>query len=134
MFENADEAIAKIEDDIRRAEKRAERLPELQTAIDAVRARAISRQRDVAVEVDAGGVVRELEISDAALERGGRRLSQDVLALIRSATQDARARTLGLTTEILGEEDPLVKVVAADLESDETGDHSWRFGGTGRDR
>lgn len=129
MFESPEESLAKIDDDVRRAEQRGALLPQLQSAIDGVRGRAKSRQRDIAVEVDASGALRSLDITDLAFDRGGRRLSQDVLELVAKATQEARAQTLALSTEILGEDDPLVKVVAADLQADETGNHGWRFGG-----
>ncbi|QCQ17195.1 YbaB/EbfC family nucleoid-associated protein [Microbacterium sp. RG1] len=114
---------------MRRAEERGALLPQLQAAIDEVRGRAVSLRRDVSVEVDSSGALRSVNISDAALERGGRRVSEEVMELVRKATQDARAQTLARTVEILGEDDPLVRVVAADFEADETGDHSWRFGG-----
>lgn len=129
MFESPEESLAKIQDDVRRAEQRGALLPQLQSAIDGVRGQARSRQRDIAVEVDASGVLRSLDITDLAFDRGGRRLSQEVLELVAKATQEARAQTLALSTEILGEDDPLVKVVAADLQADETGNHGWRFGG-----
>ncbi|MDQ1131035.1 hypothetical protein [Microbacterium sp. SORGH_AS_0888] len=129
MFGDADAAIARIEEDVRRAQRRAERYPAFQAAVDGVRARAVSRRRDVAVEVDAGGIVRVLEVTDAAAERGGRYVTQEVMALIGAASRDARAKTLAITAEILGEDDPIVKVVAADLEAQETGSHAWRTGG-----
>jgi hypothetical protein len=129
VYESPEDSLARIQDDVRRAEQRGALLPQLQTAIDGIRGKATSPQRDIAVEVDATGVVRVLDIRDAAFSRGGQRVSHDVLALIREATQNARAQTLARTTEILGESDPLVKVVAADLEAEDSGDHGWRFGG-----
>lgn len=129
VFGDADAAIARVEEDVRRAQQRAERYPALQAAIDDVRARAVSSRRDVAVEVDAGGILRSLEISDAALTRSGRQVSEEVMALIAAASRDARAETLALTTEIMGEDDPIVKAVAADLEALETGSHAWRTEG-----
>lgn len=122
MYETPEDALARIEDDVRRAEERAARLPELQAAMESVRGRAISIRRDIAVEVDSGGQLHALDISDAALELGGRRVSQEVLMLVRKATQDVRAQTLALSVEILGEDDPIVKLAAADLETD-TAEH-----------
>lgn len=63
MFEDADEAIARVEEDVRRARERAARYPPLQAAIDGVRARAVSPHRDLAVEVDAAGILRDLTIT-----------------------------------------------------------------------
>lgn len=129
MFDSSDEAIARVEEDVRRAQQRAARYPALQSAIDGVRARAVSPRRDLAVEVDAGGVVRALDVSDAALDRSGRQVGDELLELIGRASRDARAQTLALTTEIMGADDPIVKTVAADLKSQETGSHAWRTGG-----
>lgn len=129
MHDTPEDSLARIREDVRRAEERGALLPQLQAAVDGVRGRAISPRRDISVEVDSSGALRALNISDAALERGGRRLSQEVMDLVSKATQDVRAQTLALSVEILGEEDPLVKVFAADFEADEIGNHSWRFGG-----
>lgn len=129
MYETPEDALARIRDDVRRAEERGALLPQLQTAIDEVRGRAVSLRHDITVEVDSSGALRAVNISDSALERGGRGVSEEVMELVGKATQDARAQTLARTVEILGEDDPLVRVVAADLEADETGDHGWRFGG-----
>jgi hypothetical protein len=129
MFGSADEAIARVEDDVRRAQERAARYPLLQSAIDDVRVRSSSPRRELSVEVDAAGVLRSLDITDDALDLGGRRLGEEVLALIEAARRDARARTLALTTEIMGDDDPIVKTIAADLEAQESGSHAWRTGG-----
>jgi DNA-binding protein YbaB len=128
-FDNADEAIARVEEDVRRAQQRAARYPQLQAAIDAVRARATSPRRDLSVEVDAAGVLRDLTIDDDAFERGGAKVAQEILELIERARSDARRQTLAHTTELMGADDPIVKAVAADLEAQETGDHRWRAGG-----
>ena len=51
MYENPDEAIARVEEDVRRAQQRAARYPKLQKSIDGVRVRVVSSRRDLAVEV-----------------------------------------------------------------------------------
>lgn len=128
-FDGADAAIARVEEDVRRAQQRAQRYPALQAALDGVRARATSPRRDLAVEVDAAGVLRDLTIHDDAFERGGANVAQEILGLIERARTDARSQTLAHTTELMGADDPIVKAIAADLEAQESGDHGWRAGG-----
>ncbi len=64
MVWGADEAAQKVREDVQRAQQRAERYPALQAAIDEVRSRAVSVRRDLSVEVDAAGVLRDLSIGD----------------------------------------------------------------------
>lgn len=113
MFEDADAAIARVEDDIRRAQERAERLPSLVTAAAAIRGTATSRRRDLAVEVDQSGAIVDLRISDAALDLGGSRLSAEIIALTAEARADAQRKVLEAATELLGEDDPAVATLRA---------------------
>lgn len=117
MVWGADEAIQRVQDNVRRAKSRAERYPALQSALDGVRGGAVSVRRDLSVEVDASGVLRNLRIGDGALERGGDRLAVEIFELIGKATREARARTLAATTEIMGDDDPIVKTIAAALDA-----------------
>ncbi len=129
VYGSPEETLARIEEDTRRAQERGEKLPMLQAAIADVRAKAVARTRDISVEVDAAGVIRDLEIADSALDRGGRRVSTEVMELIAKATKNARVRTLEVTTEIMGESDPIVGVVAAELIPDQEDDGVTRRGG-----
>ncbi|PTT20562.1 hypothetical protein DBR36_05635 [Microbacterium sp. HMWF026] len=113
----ADEAIARVEDDVRRAQQRAERYPALQASIDAVRGSAVSIRRDLSVEVDAGGVLRDLRIADAALYCCKQQAASEILELVAKATRTARAKTLEATTEIMGADDPIVATIAQQLEA-----------------
>lgn len=113
MFPDADAAIARVEDDIRRAQERAERLPSLVAAAAAVRGTATSRRRDLAVEVDQSGAIVDLRISDAALDLGGSRLSAEIVALTAEARADAQRQVLEAATELLGEDDPAVATLRA---------------------
>jgi len=122
MAWGADEAIERVQEDVRRAQQRAERYPALQSAIDGVRGKAISIRRDLSVEVDAAGVLKDLRIGDTALDRGGDRLAAEIFELVGKATKQARADVMKVTTEIMGEDDPIVKTIAADLEARNAGD------------
>lgn len=118
MLEGAKETLERIRSDIERAEARAAALPLLQETVGQIRERAISRQRDIAVDVDANGQLAGLDITDAALARGGRAIAADVLQLISKATLLVRERALEVTVELLGEEDPITKMTAAQLTAD----------------
>lgn len=118
MLEGAEETLERIRSDIERAEARAAALPLLQEAVGQIRERAISRQRDIAVDVDANGQLAGLDITDAALARGGRAIAADVLQLISKATLLVRERALEVTVELLGEDDPITKMTAAQLAAD----------------
>jgi hypothetical protein len=106
---DADAAIEKVADDVRRAQTRAERMPQLQAAAAAVRGRAISRQRDIAVVVSQTGQITELRIHDQALERGGSRLAADLIQLVDQARVDLQRQMLDVAVDLLGEDDPLVE-------------------------
>ncbi|WEG08615.1 hypothetical protein PU630_15425 [Microbacterium horticulturae] len=128
VFESPEDSLAKIRDDVERAEARATVLPKLQDQIAQARARVVSRQRDIAVEVDSSGVLTVLDITDAALSRGGRAVSREVLDLIAAATLDVRKETLAISKELLGEDDPIVKLTEAQLDTD-LEEHGGRKGG-----
>lgn len=122
MFEDADAAIARVEEDVRRAQERAERLPSLVAAAAAVRGTATSRRRDLTVEVDQSGGVVDLRITDAALDLGSSRLSSELLALIGQAKADAQRQLLAAATELLGEDDPAVATLRATTAAAESAD------------
>lgn len=112
-FESPDEAIARVNDDVRRAENRAASLSRVQGAIAELRGVAKSRAGDVRVEVDTSGALKDLEVSDTALDRGGRELAGEVLRLVAMATVDVQRRMLELTIEVMGDEDPIVRTLEA---------------------
>lgn len=107
VFTNPDEALARVEDDVRRARVRAERFAELRAGIDVVRGRATSPRQDISVTVDASGVLIGLRVMDAALDRGGERLAADIRSLLVAAGQDARRAAAAATADVLGDDDPV---------------------------
>lgn len=111
MFANPDDAIARVEDDIRRAQQRAERMSQLRSEAEAVRGSAISRQRDIEVEMDHTGQVTGVIINDQALDRGGRRVAADIMELLGRARQDVQAQMLEVASRLLGEDDPLLDML-----------------------
>ena len=55
-------------------------------------------------------------------------MSAEIFELIGKATKQARAEVMNATTEIMGEDDPIVKTIAADLEARNAGDDLGRSG------
>jgi hypothetical protein len=108
VYHNADQAIARIEDDVRRAQKRMERLPLLQEAAASVRGSAVTQQRDIAVTVDNTGEVVSLQIEDRALSRGAARISADLIRLLKQARHDVQVQMVAAAIEVLGDDDPIV--------------------------
>lgn len=117
MFEDPDDVIARVQDDVRRAQQRAERLPQLTAAVAEVRGEARSPQRDVWVEVDGSGALVGLDITDEAWARRGRQISTDVVALVAEARRVAQRRILEATESILGAGDPAYAAILAEADA-----------------
>jgi hypothetical protein len=113
VFLDADDALAKVEDDVRRSEIRAAQMPEFESTIADARGKAATRKRDIIVEVDASGRVTDLTLGEQALQRGAQRLAHDVLAVIRAAEADVHTKTLAAVTSLLGDDDPIVEQLQA---------------------
>ncbi|KQM37117.1 MULTISPECIES: YbaB/EbfC family nucleoid-associated protein [Microbacterium] len=103
-----EESFAQVEADVRRAELRAAQMPAFEATVASVRGTGRSRGRDVIAQVDSGGRVVDLRLSEAALARGAQRLSAEILSTIRHAEADARESTLRAVSELLGADDPIV--------------------------
>jgi len=114
---NADESLAQVEADVRRAEARAAQMPAFEAAVAAVRGVGRSRGRDIVVEVDSVGRVTDLRLSEHALARGPQRLSHEIVTAIRDAEAAAQAATLRVVGELLGGDDPIVAQLAAEQQN-----------------
>jgi hypothetical protein len=90
MFDDVDDAVARLHESVRRAPQRAAQVPPLQQAMHGVRSRAAPSSRDIAVEVDHTGQVTSLRIADSALGRGGARLAAELVGALNAARHDAR--------------------------------------------
>jgi len=104
-----DESLAQVEADVRRSDQRAAQMPAFEALVASVRGEAFSAARDLHVQVDSTGRVVALRIADSALARGARRLSQDLLAVIRAAEGDAQRATIEAVTGLLGPDDPIIE-------------------------
>jgi hypothetical protein len=108
-----DETLAQIDADVRRSEERAAKMPAFEAAVANARGKALSPARDIVVQVDSAGRVIDLRISQPALARGAQRLTYDLLATIREAEADVRAKTLAAVGDLLGADDPVVEQLRA---------------------
>lgn len=102
--------VTSIEDDIRRVQDRDEHMRQLSMASEGVRGSAISRQRDLLVEVDAAGRATKLQIVNQALSRGGTQVSAELMKLFTQAHQDAQGQILEAARVMLGESDPVLEM------------------------
>lgn len=120
MFDDPDEAIARVQEDIQRAQERAARMPQLREATEAVRGYAISRHRDIEVEMDHTGQVTALRIANQALTRGGTKVAADIMDLLTVARHNVQAQMLEAASGVLGADDPMLDM----LRPPETGDEA----------
>jgi DNA-binding protein YbaB len=108
-----DDSLAQIEADVRLIQTRAQMMPTFEKAVAQVRGKAASAGRDIRVEVDSGGRVLDLRVSESALAGGAQRLSHELLAVIRAAESDATKATLDAVGALLGADDPIVAQLRA---------------------
>lgn len=113
-----DEAVSGVNDDVQRVQDRAEQLGVLAASSARVRGAAVSRGRDLVVEVDASGRVTKLQIANQALSRGGTRIGSELMDLLRLAHQDAQAQVLHAATALLGE-DPVLDMLRPEAVEDQ---------------
>lgn len=88
-------------------------MPAFEAALANARGKASSPSRDILVQVDSTGRVVDLRLTEAALARGAKRLTHELLATIRSAEEDARTSTLRAVGDLLGDDDPIVEQLRA---------------------
>lgn len=95
-------AKARFEAMARKALERGERDRELAARVQAMTATVSSRRKEVAVTVDHGGRVTDMQISDRGVELSGQELSRVVLETIRQAGQEVGEVGRGGCPRVLG--------------------------------
>jgi DNA-binding protein YbaB len=115
-FHDPDEALARIQRDIAAAQERAARAQEVKTRIDAVRGVGHSPDRDVEVEVDASGMLRDVTLTSAAMDLHPDDLSRLIVDAAREAQRDAGNRTVALAQDAFGESSPMVAHLRTEVE------------------
>ncbi|GAA1325122.1 hypothetical protein GCM10009659_24720 [Leucobacter albus] len=107
--------LERIHADIRLAKQRAQALGELAETQATVQGKAMSELHDVVVTVDAAGQMIDLQIAAKALQRGGLRLSAEIVTLVAKAKLDAQAQTHRAALKVLGADDPILWGYSATL-------------------
>ncbi|WP_199423041.1 YbaB/EbfC family nucleoid-associated protein [Actinotalea solisilvae] len=115
-FHDPDAAIAKVQRDIELAAQRAERAQQVKAQIDAVRGRGRSPRGEVVVEVDASGQLRDVVLTDAAMDLRHDELSRHIVEAARAAQREAGGRAVAIMGEAYGEESPLTEHLRAEVE------------------
>lgn len=113
---DADAAIARVEDQIAQAQRRAVQARQLRADIDAVRGVAASPRREVTVTVDAAGRLADVDLADAAFDLSPRELGRLIVQTAGAAQRTAGEQALALTAEVFGEDSTVVDHLRAELD------------------
>ena len=100
---------ARIEQQVRDAERRAAQAEQVRDDIAAVRERATSPGRDVAVTVDSSGRLAEVTLTDAASDRSPAALGALIVSLAGDAQRAAGAKAVEIAAEAFGADDAAVE-------------------------
>ncbi|AMG83855.1 MULTISPECIES: YbaB/EbfC family nucleoid-associated protein [Microbacterium] len=99
---------ARIEQQVKDAERRAAQAAQVRDDIAGVREQATSPGRDVTVTVDASGRLADVALTDAALQRSPAALGALIVTLAATAQKAAGARAVEIAAEAFGAEDAAV--------------------------
>lgn len=99
---------ARIEQQVKDAERRAAQAAQVRDDIAGVREQAASPGRDVTVTVDASGRLADVALTDAALQRSPAALGALIVTLAATAQKVAGARAVEIAAEAFGAEDAAV--------------------------
>ena len=113
---DAHDALAKIQRDIEQAQERAKRAALAQGEIALVRGTARSPHGDVTAEVDANGLLTDLQLTDEALEEHPDDLARSIRDVVRDAQRDAGKRTMVIADDAFGEGSPVTAHLRAELD------------------
>ena len=115
FFDHPDEALGRVQTDIRAAQRRAEQAAEFKEQVDRLRGRARSPRGEVTVEVDTNGQLVDLRLADDATDIVARDLSALILDTVGAAARDAARQALAATAETFGEQSPVTAAMRAEL-------------------
>lgn len=107
----ADDAYGDIDAQIEEAHERAQRTAVWAQEVQAITGRGTALRGGVSVEVDQGGTVQTLSISDAAAGYGGQLVAQAVLEANAQAQEQVRLRVEESTSAMFGAGSPTTAAV-----------------------
>jgi DNA-binding protein YbaB len=116
VFHDPDEALAKVQRDILSAQERAARATEVRSRIDAVRGVGRSPRGEVVVEVDSSGMLRDVTLTDAAMDLRSKDLADLIVDAARVAQRDAGRQTVALAEDAFGQASPMVEHLRSEVQ------------------
>lgn len=115
---DADDVIARVEQQMAAAQMQAQRAQQFHDEIKAVRGESLSPRGEVRATVDASGRLAALDLSERALELSPRELGRLIVATSDAAQRAAGERAVGLAGEAFGTDSPVVGRLRAELDEE----------------
>jgi hypothetical protein len=106
-FDDPDDALERVQAEIRAAQERAAKATEVKQVMDLLRGRSRSPRGEVTAEVDPSGQLLDLQLADAATDLAARDLASLIVETVRQAAQDAGRQALAVTADAFGEGSPV---------------------------
>lgn len=110
------DALGDIEAQSEEAHRRAATAARWSGEMEQLTGRGTAMRGGVSVEVDLGGTMTGLGISDAAAARGGREVARGILAAHREAQEQLRARAEESTAEAWGRDSATTRAVTEEVD------------------
>ncbi|QAY60102.1 YbaB/EbfC family DNA-binding protein [Microbacterium protaetiae] len=112
-----DLTIARVQEQVEQAQQRARVAQQMRVEVEAVRGKATSPRRELAVTVDASGRLVDVELSDAAMDLRTRDLSRLIVETAQAAQRDAGEQAVAVTSRAFGDESPVVARLRDELDA-----------------
>ena len=117
MPDDPDLLIERVQVQVEQAQERARAAQQMRAQVEAVRGKAYSPRRELAVTVDASGRLVDVELSDAAMDLRARDLSRLIVATAQAAQRDAGQQAVAMASEAFGDQSPVVARLRDELDS-----------------
>lgn len=113
---DADLAIAKVQQQIDDAQRRAAKASAMRADVEAIRGTASSPKRELTVTVDAAGRLADVDLTDRALDLPPRDLGKLIVDTANRAQRAAGEKALALAADAFGDESPVVDRLRTELD------------------
>lgn len=117
MPDDPDLLIERVQQQVKQAQQRAQAAQQMRAEVEAVRGKAYSQRRELAVTVDASGRLVDVELSDAAMDLRARDLASLIVATAQAAARDAGQQAMDLAAAAFGEDSPVVARLRDEVDS-----------------
>lgn len=109
-------AVGDVEQQVEQARQRAQQAATWSAQMERLTARGTAMRGGVSVELDLGGTVTGLGISDVAASRGGREVARAVLAAHRQASEELRRLATESTAQAWGADSATTQAVRDEVD------------------